>query len=202
MRILACLVATLLLLAGCGLPGKPKESTTYYVLNDPGPVPRATATHPGVLLIKEMDASVFYQDTRLTYSRAPSTRGHYQFAFWSEPPARRLSWMLRQRIEAAGVFATVIPLGAGVLGDYLLNTRLIDFYHDAATEPGAALLLLDAELVRRDNAALVEHRIFVAQVPVLSYDAQGAADALGTAANEVIDEMVAWLAQAVPRQGK
>lgn len=202
MKTIAYLAAVLALLAGCSLPGKPKESSTYFVLNDPGPIQRSAATHPGVLLIREMDASVFYQDTRLTYSRAATTRGHYQYAFWSEPPARRLSWMLRQRLEAAGVFATVVPLGAGVLGDYQLNTRLIDFYHDAASAPGTALLLLDAELVRRDTAGLVAHRVFVAQVPVQRYDAEGAADGLGRAANQVIDEMVVWLDRLVSAEAK
>lgn len=202
MRTIASLAIILALLAGCSLPGKPKESSTYYVLNDPGPIQPSAVTHPGTLLIREMDASVFYQDTRLTYSRAATTRGHYQYAFWSEPPARRLSWMLRHRLEAAGVFATVVPLGAGVLGDYQLNTRLIDFYHDAASDPGMALLLLDAELVRRDTADLVDHRVFVAQVPVPSYDAQGAADGLGQAANQVIDEMVGWLARLTGPEAK
>jgi hypothetical protein len=37
---------------------------------------------------------------------------------------------------------------------------------------------------------------------VASFDAPGAADALGLAANQVIDEMVVWLARAVPREGK
>ena len=202
MKIAITLILLASLLAGCSLPGKPKESATYFVLNDPGPVQRSATTHPGILLVREMDASVFYQDNRLTYSRTPATRGHYQFAYWSESPAQRLSWMLRQRLEAAGVFDTVIHLGAGVVGDYLLNTRLIDFYHDAATPPGAALLLLDAELVRRDTAVLVEHRIFVAQVPAASFDAEGAADALGRAANQVIDEIVNWLARAAPAEAK
>jgi cholesterol transport system auxiliary component len=203
-RLKTALALTLLasFLAGCSLPGKPKEATVHYVLNDPGPVQRVPHSHPGVLLIKEMEAPVFYQDTSLTFSRSAGTRGHYQFASWSETPARRLSWLLRQRIEAAGVFASVVPLGAGVLGDYQLNTDLIDFYHDAASPPGAALLILDAELVRRDSASLIEHRVFVAQVPVASFDAPGAADALGLAANQVIDEMVVWLARAVPREGK
>jgi cholesterol transport system auxiliary component len=198
----ALFVLAMTAMAGCSLPGKPKESSTYYVLNDPGPIQRAPASHAGVLLIREMDAPVFYQDTRLTYSRDATTRGRYQYAFWSETPAQRLSWLLRQRLEAAGVFKTVIPVGSGVVGDYQLNTRLIDFYHDAATQPGAALLVLDAELVSRTNAALVEHRVFVAQVPVQRYDAQGAADALGRAANEVIDEIVTWLDRAVPREAK
>lgn len=199
---IAALVFVLVALAGCALPGKPKESSTYYVLNDPGPIQRLNAPRHGVLLIGEMNASAFYQDARLTFSRGATTRGRYQYAYWSEPPARRLSWLLRQRLEAAGAFETVIPVGAGVIGDYQLNTSLIDFYHDAAAEPGTALLILDAELVRRKTATLVDHRVFVAQVPVQSHDAEGAADALGRAANQVIDEIVTWLGRTVPAEAK
>jgi len=190
------------LLGGCALPGKPDQAVNYYVLNDPGPVAHASAPLPGTLLLRDMDASVFYQDTRLTYSRAAATRGHYQFAFWSEPPARRLTWLLRQRLEAAGLFAAVAPLGAGVAGDYQLNTRLIDLYHDAAVEPGVALMLLDAEVVRRRDGRLLDHRVFVAQVPVARYEAEAAADAMGRAANQIIDEISDWLVQAVAAEGK
>jgi cholesterol transport system auxiliary component len=193
-RIVPTLLGLALLLAGCSLPGKPKEASTYFVLTDPGPVLHQVHRHPGVLLLKDMEASVFYQDPRLTYSRAPGTRGHYQFAYWSDKPTERLSWLLRQRLEAAGAFAGVAPLGSSVLGELQLNTRLVDFYHDSATPPGVGLLILDAELVQRQQARLIEHRVFIAQVPVQSYDAEGAAAALGLAANQVIDDMVAWVA--------
>lgn len=180
-------------LAGCAaLPG-PAKAPTHYVLTDPGPVARAARTLPGVLLLREMDASAFYQEPRLAYSRTPGTRANYEFAYWAELPGKRLTWLLRQRLEASGTYATVAPLSGGVIGDYQLNTRLIDFYHDAATEPGAVLLLVEAELVRRDRGLLVGRRIFVAQMPAASYDAAGAADAMSRAANQVIDEIAVWL---------
>ncbi|HNQ04258.1 MAG TPA: ABC-type transport auxiliary lipoprotein family protein [Thiobacillaceae bacterium] len=190
---LLCLLP--LLLAGCALPGKPPVAVSYYVLTDPGPIERSPVIHPGTLLLREMEAPPFYQDTALAFSRAPGTRGQYQYARWSEPVARRLSWMLRQRLESAGVFQAVAPLGSGVYGDFQLNTRLVDFYHDATHAPGVALMLLEAELVRRADAGLVARRIFVTQVPAQSYDATGAADALGQAANQVMDELIAWLAR-------
>lgn len=183
-------------LAGCGaLPG-PARPVTHYVLTDPGPVQPAARTLPGVLLLREMDASAFYQEPRLAYSSRPGTRANYEFAYWAELPAKRLTWLLRQRIEASGTVATVAPLTGGIIGDYQLNTRLIDFYHDAATPPGMVLLLIEAELVRRDRGVLVGRRIFVFQEPVASYDAAGAAEAMNRAANRVIDEIVAWLAEA------
>jgi len=192
MKKLLCLLP-LFWLAGCSaLPG-PAKSPTHYVLTDPGPVARAARTLPGVLLLREMDASAFYQEPRLAYSRTPGTRANYQFAYWAELPGKRLTWLLRQRLEASGTYATVAPLSGGVIGDYQLNTRLIDFYHDAATDPGAVLLLVEAELVRRDRGILVGRRIFVAQMPAAGYDAAGAAEAMSRAANQVIDEIAVWL---------
>ncbi len=196
------LLAFVLLLGGCmRLPGA-GQALTYHVLTDPGPVVKVSRTHPGTLLLREMEAPALYQATSPVYSREAGTRAYYQFARWSEPPARRLTWLIRQRLEAAGVFAVVAPLGGGVRGDYQLNTRLVDFYHDAATPPGVVLLVLEAELLRRTDARLLERRMFVAQQPVASHDAAGATEAMGRAANRVIDELTLWLAQVVAVQDR
>jgi cholesterol transport system auxiliary component len=190
-----------LLLTGC-LMRPAERPATYHVLTDPGPVIKSAKTHPGALLVRQMDAPAFYQAPRLVYSREPGTRAHYEYAHWSESPTRRLTWILMQRLESSGVFAVVAPLGGGVSGDYQLNTRLIDFYHEASTPPGVVLLVLEAELVRRGTAELVSRRIFVAQVPVAAFDAEHAADAMGRAANQVVDELTAWMAQAASGEGR
>lgn len=196
--------AVALSVAACSLPGQPKRPVTHFILADAAaPASRAGAAKPATLLLHEMEAAPFQQDTRLIHSRAAGTRAHYQYAAWSEPAPRRLTWLLRQRLQAAGVFAAVAPLGAGVVGDYQLNTRLIDFYHDAATAPGQARLVLEVELVERAAARLVARRIFVAQTPLTRYDAEAAAEAaaeaLGGAANEVLDAVIAWLAATAPQ---
>jgi cholesterol transport system auxiliary component len=199
-RILLFLAMSMLL-TGC-LMRPAERPSTYHVLTDPGPVIKSPKTHPGVLLVRQMDAPVFYQVSRLVYSREPGTRAHYEYARWSEPPTRRLTWILAQRLESSGVFAVVAPLGGGVSGDYQLNTRLIDFYHEASTPPGVVLLVLEAELVRRGTAELVSRRLFVAQVPVAAFDAERAADAMGRAANQVVDELTVWMAQAASGEGR
>jgi len=198
MKSLPYLLTLIVALAGCNSLVAPQRSVTHHVLTDPGPIVPSQRTHPASLLLREMDVPAFYQVPRLVYSSEPGTRMHYQYAHWSELPARRLIWLLRQRMEAAGTFAVVAGLGGGVQGDYQLNTRLIDFYHDASQPPGIALLILEAELVRRASAELVERRIFVAQAPVARYDAEAATEALGRAANQVIDEVIVWLERAVP----
>ncbi len=191
-----------ILLAGClRLPG-PGQAVTYHVLTDPGPVVKSPRPHAATLLVREMDAPALYQVPNPVFSREPGTRMHYQLARWSEPPAKRLTWLIRQRLEASGAFAVVSPLGGGVRGDYQLNTRLVDFYHDTASPPGVVLMVLEAEVLRRTDARLLERRIFVAQQPVSSHDVAGATEAMGRAANQVIDELTLWLARVVSAEGR
>ncbi len=193
----ATVLCVSLTLAGCSLiPWTGREPVTHYILTDPGPLVFGAYTHRGVLLLREMDVPAFYQVPRLAYSSEAGTRSHYEYARWSEPIGQRLTWLLRQRVEAAKVFDNVASLGSGVLGDYQLNTRLVDFFHESATPPGVVLLILEVELIRRDSAQLIGHRLFVSQIPVARHNAAAAADAMGVAANQVVDELILWLEQA------
>lgn len=190
------LIGLALTLAACTLvSGVARQPVTYFILTDPGPLVFGAFTHRGTLLLREMDVPAFYQVPRLAYSRVPGTRSHYEYARWSEPVGQRLTWLMRQRVEAARVFDSVAALGSGVVGDYQLNTRLVDFFHEASTPPGVVLLVLEAELIKRDSAQLVGRRLFVSQIPVARADGAAAADAMGMAANQVIDDLILWLEQ-------
>ena len=191
---LACLT-----LIGCSVLPSKRQTETYYILTDPGPLVFSTFNHRGVLLLREMDIPAFYQVPRLAYSSEPGTRSHYEFAHWSEPVGQRLTWLLRQRIESSGVFDTVASMGSGVIGDYQLNTHLVDFFHEATNPPGVILFVLEAELVHRADARLISHRMFVSQIPVARFESAAAADAMGVAANQVIDQLILWLEQSAEK---
>jgi cholesterol transport system auxiliary component len=187
------IVAGLLLLAGCSLSA-PRHATTWYQLEDPGPVQRAaTPVWPGTLLLRDADAPVFYQNNALAYSRESGTRGHYQYARLTEYPALQLTQLLRRRLERSGTFAAVSLLGSSVEGAYQLNTRLIDFYHDAAQAPGEEKLVLEVELVRRGDARLLAQTRIEAQAPTTSADAKGAVSAANAAVGQALDQVTAWL---------
>jgi|GEM_PF-720787 len=189
----ALVLAGLLAAAGCTVLTGPSQAPVHYVLTDPRPVPKLSTQRQQALLVREMDVPAFYQDPRLVHSRAPGTRSHYEYARWSDPPGRRLSWLLRQRLEAAGGFAVVAPFAAGVTGEYQLNTRLIDLYHDSVSLPGTALVVIEASLLRRETASQVGRRVFVGLAPVRRADADAAADAMSEATNQVLDEIVLWI---------
>ena len=80
------------------------------------------------------------------------------------------------------------------LGDVLLDTELVEFYHDAASQPGRVRLVLRAELVDLKQRTLLGRRVFEQQVPLATYDAAGAAQASNLAVSQALDELTAWLA--------
>lgn len=193
-------VILLLGLAGCSLPGAREQAIRYFVLVTPdaAAVAASDASRP-VLLLRDAEAGVFVQSLRLIYSREPGTQAYYQYAFWTEPPPKRLQMLLRQRLLASGLYGGVVPLGAGVQGDYQLNFRLLDFFHNAATTPGQAVVKLEADLVERGSGRLLAQRTFASQAVLPSQDAAAAAAGLGRASGEVIEAMMVWLNAVQPK---
>lgn len=182
-------------LAGCTLPGPAKQATVNHVLTVPALPVSAGTRGGGVLLLADTRAGDFLAGNRIAFSRAEGTLGRYQYARWHEPPARAFQDALRRQLNAGGPFDAVVGFDAGVLGEHVLNTRLIAFHHDAAQIPGHARVELEAELVERANARLLARAGFVAEAPAPSHDAAGAAAALGEASARVIADVQVWLAQ-------
>jgi ABC-type uncharacterized transport system auxiliary subunit len=191
----------LLSLIGCSLPGARTQPIRYFVLEVPAVVTstakQAQAVRP-VLLLREAESGGFADNLHLIYSRMPGTQAQYQYAFWNEAPPRRLHTLLRERLIASGLYAGVVPLGAGVQGDYQMNFRLHEFFHDARQAPGIARVKLEVELVQRGSARLIGQQMFVAEVPLSSAEAASAAAALGQASAQVLDAVIAWLTRVQP----
>ncbi len=197
-----------LALTGCVNFGG-KASTppvVYYVLDDPAPAAGLAPTplnaqapqggvesHRPTLLVLDTTTGGFYDTDQLVFSRSTGTRGQYQFARWTERPGKRFADLLRVRLDRAGTW-NVSAAGGYVRGDLLLDTELVEFYHDAASEPGQMRLVLRAELVNLKQRALIGRRLFEQAVPLTTYDADGAAQAANLAVGRALDELTAWLA--------
>jgi cholesterol transport system auxiliary component len=185
-------------LSGCVNVGGPSNApaVVYYVLNDAAPpaavVPQVPANLP-VLRVLDTTAGRFYDSDQLIYSRSANTRGQYQFARWTERPGKRFADLMRTRIERQGVWQ-VSATGGFARGDVLLDTELVEFYHDATSHPGQLRLVLRAELVSLKQRTLLGRRVFEQQVPLTSYDAAGAAQASSQVVSLVLDDLTAWLA--------
>jgi len=208
------LIALVLALSGCVNFGQSANApgVVYYVLNDaepataPTPLPadalkdsdplRANApveSYAPTLLVLDTTTGGFYDSDQLVFSRSAGTRGQYQFARWTERPGRRFAELLRARLDQLGRYR-VAPTGGVVRGDLMLDTRLVEFYHDATSEPGQVRLELRAELVDLKQRRLLGRHTFEQKVPLTTYDAAGAAQASSQAVSRVLDDLSAWLA--------
>ena len=205
MKTALSLMALVLVLSGCVNFGQNANTpaVVYYVLDDagpaaaaaPAPAPAADRERADVptLLVLDTSAGGFYDSDQLVFSRSAGTRGQYQFARWTERPGRRFAELLRARLDRLGRYR-VASAGGVVRGDLMLDTRLVEFYHDATREPGQVRLELRAELVDLKQRRLLGRRTFEQKVPLTTYDAAGAAQASSQAVSRVLDDLSTWLA--------
>jgi cholesterol transport system auxiliary component len=193
---LALLVATMAL-TGCLNLGDASKApaVVYYVLSDAAPAaiaPPSPATAP-TLRVLDTTTGNFYDTDQLVFSRSPDTRGLYQFARWTERPGKRFAELMRARLDHQGAW-NVSASGGYVRDDLVLDTKLVEFYHDAVSDPGQVRLVLRADLIDTRQRKLLGHRVFEQQVPLTRYDAAGAAQASSLAVSRVLDDLTVWLA--------
>lgn len=191
------LLALASLLTGCINVGDrtATPAVVFYVLNDPAPPAMALPVRADAptLLVLDTATGSFYDTEQLIFSNSPGTRGQYQFARWTERPGKRFAELMRVRLDRQGAWH-VSTAGGYVRGDLMLDTELIEFYHDAVSQPGQVRLVLRAELVDLKQRKLLGRRVFEQQVALATYDAAGAAQASSQAASQALDELTAWLA--------
>lgn len=194
-RLLALTLA--LALTGCVNFGDRTDTpaVVYYVLNDTAPAAPVVPVRRDAptLLVLDTTTGGFYDTDQMVFSRSPGTRGQYQFARWTERPGKRFADLMRARLDRQGLWQ-VSAAGGYVRGDVLLDTELVEFYHDAASSPGQVRLVLRAELIDLKQRKLLGRRIFEQQVPLPSFDAAGTALASSQAASRALDELTGWLA--------
>lgn len=187
-----------LLLAGCVNFGEDRNAPpiAHYVLNDSAPAPQpSSAPDPRILLVLDTATTSFYDIDTLAFSRSPGTRGYYQYARWTERPGKRFADLMRARLDAHGGFAAVAAAGGHVRGELLLDTEIVEFYHDASDAPGNVHVVLRAELIDLKNRSLIGRVQFDQRVEAGSYDAAGAAEAFNVATGRVLDDLLLWLDQ-------
>ena len=198
----AIAVALSLLLTGCVNLGVKSNTPAvmYYVLTDAAPgdadplraAARADSAAP-TLLVRDTATSGFYNTDHLVFGRSAETRGQYQFARWTERPGKRFADLMRARLDRLGTYQVAAP-GGYVRGDLLLDTELMEFYHDASSEPGRMRMVLRADLVDLRQRRLLGRQVFEQQAALTTFDAAGAAQAANIAASQVLDALTVWLA--------
>lgn len=189
--------AGLLAAGGCGtLVGPDRPAPTWYVLDDREAAPGTAPAGPRidkVLLVAPVQASAFDETRMLAFGRTADTRSHYQFAGWTELPARRLGDLVERRLAARGRFAAVGQTTSGLRGDLVLQLSLDHVYHDLSATPGQGRIAVRAELVHWRERRLLARRRFARSEAVGQEAADAAVRGLQRATASLLDELCPWV---------
>lgn len=165
---------------------------THFVLDDLGRTAPAHTPRPLTLVVLDTQVPAFYDTDSLAYSDQTGTRSYYRYARWTERPGKRFTELLNLRLERENLYAAVVGDGQ-VRGDWLLETELLEFYHDATHPPGTAKVLLRADVVDLATHKLVGHKLFSASADLASFDAAGAHEGFTQSATRLLDDLMDWL---------
>lgn len=192
-------LAAALLAAGCAIGASSRPEIASY---DFGPAP-AAAARPVLakpLVVYDVGAPAWMDSTAIFYRlayRDPARPQAYANNRWVMPPAALLTGRLRQRLSAASGAGVVMPADA-IRTEAALRVELDEFTQIFdAVDRSRALVRMRATLL--GNRAGILQRAFSAERTVASADAEGGVRALAAASDEVIEQILQWLAAGLAR---
>ena len=178
------------ILAGCASIKKPQAE-----LFDMG-LATAAATMPALppMALAEVNTpewldspAIFY---RLAYDSARQPRP-YANSRWSMPPAQLFAQRFKSQMSQAG--GTLLSASDGVTGIPVLHLDA-DEISQVFDTPERSMGMVAMRLSVLDGRRLLGQKSFVRRVPAPSADATGGVDAIATASDAVIADMLQWLA--------
>lgn len=187
------------LVAGCGSLSFTNTSpkVDYFVMQDlalpAAPTPGTPPRNSRVLLIAGSSSQTLFDSERMVFTKDGISRSYYQFANWSDRPARSIAGLAETRLSRVGGFKTVAQSTSAVRTDLLLSLRLNELTHDDSLSPGVVRLDVTADLLDWRTRELIGRRSFAQKVAVDSRDSIGGAQASNRAVTAMLDELSLWV---------
>ena len=183
----------LALLAGCVGQGTQTETATY-LLSASLPAKTASAKSTTTVLVSPTRAHPGFDTPRMAYLREANRLEYYAYHRWVEAPARMLTPLIAQSLEANGSFGAVVQSPASVRGNLRLDTELVNFIHDFTQKPSRLRMTLRAQLVDVGSGAVLGTRTFESQINASAEAAPGGAAAANLATAEILSQLTEWCA--------
>ncbi len=196
------LSALIFCLSSCSFSlGSSGDGRAFYVVKEL-PFQGSVSGHSEKRLrIRYSKANRFIDSHRILFSDDPARLSYYQFASWVDRPPEYLSNLLAAKLEKAKLFDSVSQYESAA-SDLLLNTEILELYHDTREKPGQVRIRVSAELLDLTSDSQVAQQTFEKALSVESYDAVGAVRAFEKGLNEIVDEIIIWLSHQLPTSEK
>ena len=130
----------------------------------------------------------------MAYLREATRLEYYAYHRWVEAPARMLTPLIAQSLEASGSFGAVVQSPASVRGNLRLDTELVNFIQDFTQKPSRVRMTLRAQLVDIASGAVIGTRTFESQINASAEAAPGGAAAANLATAEILSKLTEWCA--------
>ncbi len=200
------LILIFYLLSGCTTLYKPSTSiaiydfgTQEYSQNES----QSLNSKSKSILIADAAAPLWLDNTtiqyRLLYHNSTQTYT-YTNSRWKAPPATLLARKIRDRI-VSNSNEQVVKNSSTAKTDYILHLELEEFIQafDTMNESHVAIGLR-ASLIERNSRTIFAQKDFAVTAKTPTADAVGAVWAFGSAANQLINELMDWLTTKLPSQ--
>ena len=184
--------AGIALLAGCGILPK-REPTQLFE-----PARPALATHADwpqanwSLLIAKPAAGQLLDNDRIAVRPSPGAISVYKGAAWSDPAPELVQTALLRSFEDSQKILSVSRPGAGVRGEYQLQTDLRTFesiYEGASPQ---VVVELYAKLIHTADGQVVAARVFRETEPAAGVEVGPVVDAFSRALDRVTGQVTGW----------
>lgn len=174
--------------------GEPADKRTFFQLQRPEGlvIQQLTPSRAEHLVIRPMRSNPFLNSYKIVFSKESATRSYYQRAQWTEPPPRSLTNLIEGVLLDQHGFATITPFSVSAAGDLELHLELKDFFHDATTSPGQAVVEITAEVVSRVERKVLDRTTIKETAPLTSFDSTSAVAALTKASFVAMEKIGAW----------
>jgi cholesterol transport system auxiliary component len=183
----------LALLAGCGVIPK-REPTGLFEPTAPSSAPHADWPQANwSLLVVKPVASAWLDNDRIAVRPPEGEITVYKSSAWTDTAPDLVQSALLRRFEDSGKILSVARPGAGVRGDFQLQTDLRSFesVYAGAGLPEARVEIY-AKLVKTSDGTVVAARSFRQTEAASSEDVGSVAAAFGAALARANDEIVGW----------
>lgn len=190
-------LAGVLLLSACIGPQARLQDGATYVLTSNLPAQSDRVKSVSSVLVSPMRAHPGFDTPRMAYRRESNQIAYYANNRWIEAPARMLTPLVIQALEASNAFSAVVQAPGSVHTALRLDTELVNLSQDFEVQPSHMQLVLRAQLVDTQAQTILASRTFAARTSAASEDARGGV----TAANQMLPGMLTQLADWVAQMG-
>lgn len=192
--------AVAVVLAGCAQPLLTQPAAPTALLLEAAPTVRPASRNTGLtLIVSPPQAQAGFDTRRIAYTRTPLTLEYYTRSEWADTPARMLGPLAVRALESSGAFRAVIAGPAPVPVDLRLDLELLRLQQEFTGAVSQVQLELRAKLFDVRGGRVLATQVFTETAPSPSPDALGGARAAGVATGAVLQDLAAFVVEALPR---